>query len=122
MLFSLLLAFLDLALKITSKTNKSVKEMISIRDLVYVIRTKDEKRGKRFIFKGKYSSDKTFKDYNLALVFKDASTGFKTLAFGGESGIQDAVNNWDLQLVGDATILNFIGVMFMISLGAMKRK
>jgi hypothetical protein len=40
-------------------------------------------------------------DYDMALVFENADIGFKTLAFGGDTGVQEAINNWKLKIRGD---------------------
>lgn len=104
------------------KNNKAIKEMMAIRNLVFVIMTEDGKIGRRFIFKnGKYSSDKVLKDFTMAMVWKDPAVAFKTLAFGGETGLQDAMNNWNMRLAGDAGFFNFFGVLLLVSLGKMKR-
>ncbi len=122
MLFSILLAVVSFMIGISAKNNKSIKEMLTIRNSVYVIMTEDGKVGRRFIFRqGKYSSDKVLKDYDLALVFKNADIGFKTLALGGDTGLQVAMNNYDLKLVGNPNIFNFFGVMIAVSMGMMKR-
>ncbi len=123
MLFSLLLAILSFAIGMTAKTNKSIKDMISIRNSAYVIMTKDGKRGRRYLFKnGKYSSDKVLTDFDLALVFENADIGFKTLALGGDTGLQVAMNNFNLRLVGNPNVFNWFGVMIAVSMGMMKRK
>jgi len=122
MLFSLLLSVVSLAITMMVKSNKSVKEMLTIRDTKYVIMTRDGTRGRRFIFrKGKFLSDKVLTEYDLALVFENADIGFKTLAFGGDTGLQTAMNNYDLKLVGNPNIFNFFGVMIAVSMGMMKR-
>ncbi len=122
MMFSLLLSLLSFAIGMTVKNNKAMKEMISIRNSAYVMMTEDGKIGRRFIFrKGKYKSDKVLTDYDLAFIWKDASIAFKALAFGGATGLQDAQNNWDVTLMGDANLLNFFGVIMLVSLGKMKR-
>ena len=122
MLFSLLLSVVNLAISIMVKTNKSVQEMLTIRDSRYVIMTRDGSRGRRYIFRnGKFFSDKVLTEYDLALVFENADIGFKTLAFGGDTGLQTAMNNYDLKLVGNPNIFNFFGVMIAVSMGMMKR-
>ena len=122
MLFSMLLSMINMSMGRAVKSNKAIKEMMAIRNLVFVIMTEDGKIGRRFIFKdGKYSSDKVLKDYTMALVWKDPSVAFKTLAFGGETGLQDAMNNWNMRLAGDAGFFNFFGVLLLVSLGKMKR-
>lgn len=123
MLFSMLLAILNYAIGICAKTNKSCKDMIRIRNSAYVLMTEDEKRGRRFIFKnGKYSSDKVFKDYDMALVFENSDVGFKTLAFGGDAGIQEAINNWTLKVRGDDMHMIWFGVIMGMAMGGLKRK
>lgn len=123
MLFSLLLGVLGIAIGIAVRTNKSIKDMISIRNCSYVIMTRDGKRGRRFLFRnGKYSTDTVLKDYDLAMVFENADIGFRTLALGGDTGLQVAMNNYDLRLVGNAKIFNFFGVLIAVSMGMMKRK
>jgi len=122
MLFQLLLNFLSFMIGITAKSNRSIREMLSIRNSVYVIMTRDGKTGRRFIFRqGKFSSDKALKDYDLALVFENADIGFKTLALGGDTGLQVAMNNYDMKLVGNPNIFNFFGVIIAVSMGMMKR-
>lgn len=123
MLFSLLLSVINLAMKMTAKNNKSIKDLINVRNCSYVMMTRDGKIGRRFIFKnGKYSSDKNLKEYDLALVFKNADVGFKTLALGGETGMMEAINNWNLKLQGNVDIYNFFVIMIAVSMGMMKRK
>lgn len=122
MLFSMLLSMISFSMGRAVKNNKAIKEMMAIRNLVFVIMTEDGKIGRRFLFKnGKYSSDKILKDFNMAMVWKDPDTAFKTLAFGGETGLQDAMNNWNLRLAGDPGFFNLFGVLLLVSLGKMKR-
>ncbi len=123
MLFSLLLSIINIAMTITAKTNKSMKDLINVRNCAYVIMTKDGKKGRRFHFRnGKYWSDKVLTDYDLALVFKNADIGFKVLALGGVPGIPEAINNYNLKLVGNPTILIFFQIMLAVSMGIAKRK
>jgi len=123
MLFSMLLAVLSFMIGLTARNNKAIKEMLSIRNCTYVIMTKDGTRGRRYLIKnGKFSSDTVLKDYDLALVFENADVGFKTLALGGDTGLQVAMNNYDLKLVGNPNIFNFFGVLIAVSMGMMKRK
>ena len=56
MLFSILLSVINLMIGITAKNNRSIREMITVRNCAYVIMTKDGKIGRRFMFrKGRYS-------------------------------------------------------------------
>jgi len=123
MKLSLLLWFLHVAISIASKRNKSLRDMIKVRNHAYVIMTKDGKTGRRFIFKnGRYWSDKVLTDYDMALVFENADIGFKTLAFGGNTGIDEAINNWTLRILGDDYHMLWFGVVMQMALGGIKRK
>jgi len=122
LLFSMLLSIINIAISITARTNKSIQDLIKVRNSSYVIMTKDGKIGRRFMFRnGKYSSDKVLTDFDLAFVFKNADVGFKTLALGGPAGIPEAINNWDMKLVGDAESFNYFLIMIAVSMGMMKR-
>lgn len=122
MLFSILLSVLNIAIGISAKHNRSIREMITIRDCAYVVMTKDGKIGRRFIFrKGKYTSDKVLKDYDLALVFEDAAIGFKALALDGLTGMTKAMNNFQLTLVGNQKLFNFLLITIGVSMGMAKR-
>ena len=123
MMFALLLSVLNLAIGTTVKNNRSIRDLTSVHNYTYVMMTKDGKVGRRFIFKyGKYSSDNNLKEYDLALVFKNADVAFKALALGGETGMTVAMNNWDLKLVGNRDIFNFFALMVGVSMGMIKRK
>jgi len=123
MLFSLLLFIMSTSIAITAKTNRSIRELVSIRNSSYVIKTRDGKRGRRYVFKsGRYSSDKMLNEFDLALVFENADIGFKTLALGGDTGLQTAINNFTLRLEGDPKIFSWFGIMIAVSMGMMKRK
>jgi len=123
MLFSMLLAILGFMMGMAARNNKAVKELLSVRTATYVIMTKDGTRGRRYMIKnGKFSSDTVLKDYDLALVFENADIGFKTLALGGDTGLQVAMNNYNLKLAGNPAMFNFFGILLSICMGMMKRK
>ena len=123
MLFSMLLAVLGFMIGLTAKTNKSFKDMLGVMNSAYVVMTKDGKRGRRYVVRnGKYSSDTVLKDYDLALVFENADIGFKTLALGGDTGMQTAINNYELKLAGNQQLFNSFGILIAISMGMIKRK
>jgi hypothetical protein len=122
MLFSILLSVLGFMIGVSSRTNRSMREMITVRNCSYVIMTKDGKIGRRFIFKdGKYSTDKVLTDYDLALVFEDAAIGFKALALDGVTGMTKAMNNFQMTLVGNQKIYSFLGIAIGVSMGMLKR-
>jgi hypothetical protein len=122
MLFSILLSFLSFMIGISAKTNRSIREMITVRNCAYVIMTRDGKIGRRFIFReGRYSSDKVLTDYDLALVFEDAAIGFKALALDGVTGMTKAMNNFQMMMVGNQKLYNFLGITIGVSMGMLKR-
>ena len=123
MLFSMLLAVLGFMIGLTAKNNKAFKDMLGVMNSAYVVMTKDGKRGRRYVVRnGKYSSDTVLKDYDLALVFENADIGFKTLALGGVTGMQTAMNNYELKLAGNQQLFNSFGILIAISMGMIKRK
>jgi hypothetical protein len=121
--FSLLLNTINIAIKQTIKTNRSIKEMISIHNNAYVIRTKDGKRGRRFIFRnGKYLSDTKLNDCDLAIVFENADIGFRAMALDGPTGMTKAMNNYEMMLVGNQRIFGFFSVIVGVAVGILKRE
>ncbi len=123
MLFSMLLAILGFMMGMAARNNKAVKDLLSVRSATYVIMTKDGTRGRRYLIRnGKFSTDTVLKDYDLALVFENADIGFKTLALGGDTGLQVAMNNYNLKLDGNPAMFNFFGILLSVCMGMMKRK
>jgi hypothetical protein len=121
--FTLLLYIINIAIALRARTNKSIKDMISIRNCAYVIRTKDGKRGRRYLFRqGKYSSDTVLNDCDLALVFENAAIGFRALALDGLTGMTKAMNSFELTLIGNQRIFNFFALTIGVSMGTVKRK
>ena len=122
MLFSILLSVIGFMIGVSCRTNRSLREMITVRDCAYVITTKDGKVGRRFIFRrGKYSTDTVLTDYDLALIFEDAAIGFKALALDGVTGMTKAMNNFQLTLAGNQKIYSFLGIAIGVSMGMLKR-
>ncbi len=81
MRFTLLLFALGQILKIASKFNKAFKKYISKTSVRILIKTADGKKARLFIFnKGTISSmSGDQKDCDVALVWKDAATGFSVM-------------------------------------------
>jgi hypothetical protein len=121
--FTQLLNAINAAIKQTVKSNRSVKEMISIRNYAYVIKTKDDNRGRRYIFRnGKYSSDTKVNDCDLALVFENAAIGFRAMVLDGPTGMMKAINNYELMLVGNQKIFGFFSIILGVATGILKRE
>jgi len=91
--FSILLTLLISKFKKAAKTDKSFKKFLMGHECTVVIKTKDGKRGKRFIFKeGNFSSDAVLDNYDAAMIWSDAKTAFNGLK-NGEEGIKHALSN-----------------------------
>jgi hypothetical protein len=122
MRFSLLLWFITVKLKGAIKKNRSLQKMISIKNLMFVIKTKDNKLGKRYIFKnGSFTADNVLTEYDLALVWRNYATGFKTLISSDDTALQKAINNWELKLDGNTNLLTWFGTVLNVSMGKWKR-
>ena len=81
MKFSLLLFILSKVLKIASLTNNSYKEFTNKVSARILVKTKDGKHARLFLFeKGKFSSlSGDHKDFDVALVWIDSNTGFSAM-------------------------------------------
>jgi len=91
--FSILLKLLVFKFKKAAKINKDFKKFLMGHECTVVIKTKDGKRGKRFIFKnGLFSSDAVLNEYDTAMIWSDAKTAFTGLK-SGEEGIKHALQN-----------------------------
>ena len=107
--FSLLITILALKFKKASKTNKNFKKFLMGHECKVVIKTKDGKRGKRFIFKdGKFSSDAILNEYDAAMIWSDAKRAFKGLK-DGEEGIKHALQNHLVSIDGEVHSFTWFG-------------
>jgi putative sterol carrier protein len=81
MRLSILLLALAQILKIAAVTNKAFKHYIRKTNAKILIKTADGEHARLFIFnKGKISSKKgEHRDFDVALVWKDAATGFSVM-------------------------------------------
>lgn len=81
MRLSILLFVLGQVLKIAAYTNAAFKKYISKIDAKILIKTKDGRFARMFVFnKGKVSSiPGDSKDFDVALVWKDAKTAFSVM-------------------------------------------
>ena len=102
MKFSILLFALYYILKFASLTNKAFRKYIGYMHAKILIKTEDGKRARMFIFdKGKLSTvsgDRT--DYDVALVWKDAATGFSVLTSKSPEASFNAAAEGKLKVLG----------------------
>jgi len=91
--FSELLSLLVSIFEGAAKTNDDFKKFLMGHECSIVIKTKDGKRGKRFIFKdGNFSADDVLDDFDAAMIWSDEETAFNGLK-DGEEGIKRALSN-----------------------------
>jgi hypothetical protein len=100
MRFTLLLKFIAFKFKKVSSTNKNFQKFLLGNECRIVIKTKDGKKGQRFVFNdGKFSSDKVLDQYDAAMIWTDASTAFNAMR-KGEEGITDGLQNHKVGIEG----------------------
>jgi hypothetical protein len=91
--FSLLLAVLAIKFRKAAQKNADFRRFLMGHECSVVIKTKDNRRGKRFIFRqGAFSSDRALNEYDAAMIWKDAKTAFAGLR-AGEDGIKRALGS-----------------------------
>ena len=102
MKFSALLFILYNVLKIASFTNSAFKKYIAKVSAKILIKTEDGERARMFIFdKGKLSSiPGDQKKFDVALVWKDAETGFKVMSSKKKDASFNAAAEGKLKVLG----------------------
>ena len=102
MKLSLLLFALGQVLKIASLTHQGFKRHIRKMKARIVIKTRDKKCGRIFVFnKGKFSSTtKDLDQFDAALVFRDAAAGFRVLTDRKKDAAFNAAAQGDLEIQG----------------------
>jgi hypothetical protein len=102
MRFSLLLFALYNILKVASFTSKAYKKYISKMSVKILVKTEDGKRARLFIFdKGKLSTitgDR--EDFDVALVWKDATTGYSVMTSKSPDASFNAAADGKLKVLG----------------------
>ena len=102
MRFSVLLFALFNILKVASMTNKTYKRYIRKIRVKILIKTEDGERARVFIFdKGKLTSiPGDQKNYDVALVWKDAATGFSVMTSKKKDASFNAAGEGKLRVLG----------------------
>ena len=102
MRFSVLLFALYNILKVASVTNKAYKKYISKISAKILIKTEDGERARMFIFnKGKLTSEPgDHRNYDVALVWKDAATGFSVMTSKKKDASFNAAAEGKLKVLG----------------------
>jgi hypothetical protein len=102
MRFSILFFALYNILKVDSVTNKQFKKYISKISAKILIKTEDGERARLFIFdKGKLISvPGDHKNFDVALVWKDANTGFSVMTSKKKDASFNAAADGKLKVLG----------------------
>lgn len=102
MKFSILLFALSKIVWIAALTNKAFKHYIRNTNAKILIKTEDGKRARMLIFnKGKVSSEAgDSKDFDVALVWKDAATGFSVMIDKSDDASFNAAGEGKLKVEG----------------------
>lgn len=109
MRFLLLLAILSSKFQKASRTDKNFKKFLMGHECRIVIKTRDGKKGKRFIFEnGTFSSDKNLDEFDSAMVWSDAATAFVAMK-KGEEGITEAIQNHKVAIEGKLHAFTWFG-------------
>ena len=102
MKFSLLLFALQFLLKRAAKKNPKFKHYIRKSKVRILIKTADGKRGRLFVFDQGEVSSKTgdYDDFDVALIWSDAATGFSTMLDKSKDASFKAAAAKKLKVVG----------------------
>jgi hypothetical protein len=105
----LLLTILAYKFKKSAKTDVNFKKFLMGHECRIVVKTKDNKKGMRFIFKDReFSSDKVLDEFDAALVWTDANTAFNAMK-KGEDGIMSALQNHVVGIEGKIHSFTWFG-------------
>ena len=105
----LLLAILSSKFKKSAQTDANFKKFLMGHECSIVVKTRDNKTGKRFIFKdGTFSSDTNLHEYDAAMVWADAKTAFSAMK-KGEEGIMDALRHHLVGIEGQIHAFTWFG-------------
>ena len=102
MRFSLLLWALSWMLKHAARKNEAFRKYIRTADVRVLIRTADARHARLFRFnKGRFSScSGDTKDFDVALVWKDAKTGFSVMTSKSKDASFNAAAEGNLRVEG----------------------
>lgn len=109
MRFLLLLSILASKFKKSAKKNEDFKRFMMGHECKIVVKTKDGKKGRRFIFEnGRFSSDAVLDQYDAAMVWSGPAIAFHAMK-KGEDGIMDALQNHLVGIEGQLHAFTWFG-------------
>jgi len=122
MKFSILMNAIVWIIKLNMARHKYLRNMIKPKNHAIVMKTKDGKRGKRFIIKnGEFHADNDLDHYDLAFIWKDSNTAFKVFTSNDMTALHKAMANWDLELEGDESLSVWFSIWLGYATGMLKK-
>ncbi len=93
MRFLFLLSILASKFKKAAEKNQGFDKLLMGHECAIVIKTRDGKKGRRFIFRnGGFATDTVLDQFDAAMVWSDAKTAFHAMR-KGDRGIRGALQN-----------------------------
>ncbi len=109
MRFLLLLAILSSKFQKASRNDESFRKFLMGHECTIVIKTRDGKKGKRFVFEnGKFSTDKNLDRFDAAMVWNDAGTAFVAMK-KGETAVTEAIQTHKVAIEGKLHAFTWFG-------------
>lgn len=109
MRFLLLLAIVSSKFQKSANTDPNFKKFLMGHECKIVIKTRDGKKGKRFIFEnGSFRADKNLDHFDAAMIWNDAATAFVSMK-KGETGITEAIQNHKVAIEGKLHAFTWFG-------------
>ena len=109
MRFLLLLTILSSKFKKAAEKNPNFQKFLLGQECSVVIKTIDNAKGRRFIFKGgRFSCDKRLDHYDAAMIWSDAAIAFNAMKRGDE-GITEALQNHRVAIDGKLHSFTWFG-------------
>jgi len=113
MKLSLLLFGLWLKMRIANKKNVFFQRRLNTRTGSILIRTADRSTGRLFTFSKGHIFTKVEKsgDADVHMVWKDANIAFKTMTSSDPQALFRAMDNGDVEMVGDLSVAQWFGLL-----------
>jgi len=109
MRFLLLLSILSSKFKKAADQNPNFQKFLMGHECAVVIKTRDNSKGRRFIFRdGRFSCDKKLDEYDAAMIWADPVTAFKAMKQGDE-GVTEALQNHRVAIDGKLHSFTWFG-------------
>ncbi len=120
MSLTLLLNAINLIFKFTYFRDPNFKKFIVGHEYKLVIKTRDDRYGKRFIFTAdKLTTDNNFTDYDAAMIWESSLAGFIAL-LQAESGTMAAMKRHKVVIDGKLCAFQWFNAAINYALGKLK--